>query len=251
MKPLTFRAKTAIGSFLLVTTFLGFIGVIADNILVGLNRTAAASTLQSELRSIFATIEALPDNSYNDRFDPLPPGQLGLVISPAKIELLNSLVQFKPKEIAQLISLPINQLGKFHNIQGVFWALNSQIAGPGGVWKVLVVQNNDFGNLLTKRTLLLFLFLGLGLLFISTVGAWLLATFVLRPVRGMQQQAQAMIHSDAEGSLSVPRAKDELRDSATPRVGARKTIGGRCKPRTSHPSQYPANAHTAGKNRDG
>jgi two-component system OmpR family sensor kinase len=215
MKPLTFRAKTAIGSFLLVTTFLGFIGVIADNILVGLNRTAAASTLQSELRSIFATIEALPDNSYNDRFDPLPPGQLGLVISPAKIELLNSLVQFKPKEIAQLISLPINQLGKFHNIKGVFWALNSQIAGPGGVWKVLVVQNNDFGNLLTKRTLLLFLFLGLGLLFISTVGAWLLATFVLRPVRGMQQQAQAMIHSDAEGSLSVPRAKDELRDLAT------------------------------------
>lgn len=214
MKTITFRAKTAIGSFLLVTIFLAFIGVIADNILVGLNRTAAASTLQSEIRAIFATIEALPDNSYSDLFDPLPPGQLGLVINPAKMELLNSLVQFQTKDIAQLKLLPINQLRKFHNTKGVFWVLNSQITGPGGVWKVLVVQNNDFGNLLTKRTLLLFLFLGLGLLFISTVGAWLLATFVLRPVRAMQQQAQVMIHSDAEGSLSVPPAKDELQDLA-------------------------------------
>ena len=215
MRTITFRAKTAIGSFLLVTIFLAFIGVIADNVLVGLNRTAAASTLQSELHSIFATIEALPDNSYNDLFDPLPPGQLGLVTSPAKTELLNSLVQFQPKEIAQLLSFPRNQLRKFHNGKGVFWVLNSQIAGPGGVWKVLVVQNNDFGSLLTKRTLLLFLFLGLGLLFISTVGAWLLATFVLRPVRAMQQQAQSMIHSENEGFLSLPPAKDELRDLAT------------------------------------
>lgn len=214
MKPLNFRTKTAIGSFLLVTIFLGFLGVIADNILIGLNRTAAASTLQSELRSIFSTIEALPDNSNSDLFDPLPPGQLGLVISPAKSVLLNSLVKFHPNEIGQLIALPVNQVRKYHNSKGVFWVLNSQTTGPGGIWRVLVVQNNDYGSLLTKRTLLLFLFLGLGLLFISTVGAWLLATFVLRPVREMQRQAQTMIQSKTEGSLPVPIAKDELRDLA-------------------------------------
>ena len=215
MKSLTFRAKTAIGSFLLVSIFIGFVGIIAENILTGLNRTAATRTLQNEVRAITTTIEALPEDSSYDNFDPLPPGQLGLIVTPAKQQLLNSLRQFNPNEISILRTLPVNQIQKFSNSKGTFWVLNSRIAGPGGQWQVLVIQNNDYGTLLTKRTQLFFLFLGLGLLFISTIGAWILASFVLKPVREMQQHAQAMILSEKQDALPVPGPNDELRDLAT------------------------------------
>jgi two-component system OmpR family sensor kinase len=215
VKSLTFRAKTAIGSFLLVSIFLGFVGIIAENILTGLNRTSATRTLANEVQAISTTIEALPEDSSYDQFDPLPPGQLGLIISPTRQQLLNSLRQFNPSEIALLRALPINQIRKFDNRKGTFWVLNSRIEGPSGQWQVLVIQNNDYGTLLTKRTQLFFLFLGLGLLFISTIGAWVLASFVLKPVREMQQHAQAMILSENQDALPVPGPNDELRNLAT------------------------------------
>jgi two-component system OmpR family sensor kinase len=215
VKSLTFRAKTAIGSFLLVSIFLGFVGIIAENILTGLNRTAASRTLQNEVQSISTTLEALPEGPSYDQFDPLPPGQVGLIESPTNQQLLNSLRQFKTNEISILRALPINQIRKFDNSEGTFWVLNSRIEGPGGQWQVLVLQNNDYGTLLTKRTSLFFLFLGLGLLIMSTVGAWILASFVLKPVREMQQHAQTMILSEERHALPVPDPRDELRDLAT------------------------------------
>jgi two-component system OmpR family sensor kinase len=215
VKYLTFRAKTVIGSFLLVSIFLGFVGIIAENILTGLNRTAAARTLQNEVQAISTTIEALHEGPSYDQFDPLPPGQLGLIESPTKQPLLNTLRQFKLTEIATLRALPVNHVRKFTNSRGTFWVLNSRIEGPGGQWEMLVVQNNDYGTLLTSRTQLFFLFLGIGLLFMSTIGAWILASFVLKPVREMQQHAQAMILSEEQDALPVPSPRDELRDLAT------------------------------------
>jgi two-component system OmpR family sensor kinase len=215
VKSLTFRAKTAIGSFLLVFIFIGFVGIISENILTGLNRTAATRTLHNEVQSISNTIEALPEGSSYDQFDPLPPGQLGLIIGPSKQQLLNSLRQFKPSEIAILRAFPANQIRKFDNNKGTFWVLNSRFSGEGGQWQILVIQNNDYGTLLTKRTQLFFFFLGIGLLFISTLGAWILASFVLKPVREMQQHAQKMILSEKRDALPVPEPKDELRDLAT------------------------------------
>jgi len=215
MNSLTFRTKTAISSFLLISIFLGFVGIIAENILVGLNRTAALSTLQNEVQVISNEIETLAESSSEDHVDLLPPGEPGLIVSPGKVEVLNSLRQFNPKEILILRALPVNQISKFKNIKGTFWVLNTRIEGPGGEWQVIVIQNNDYGTLLIKRALLFFLFLGLGLLLISTTGAWILASFVLRPVRQMQQHAQAMILSENNDALPVPEPNDELRDLAT------------------------------------
>ena len=210
----TFRAKTAVGSFLLVSLFIGFVGIFADHILAGLNQTSASRTLQNEVQAISTTIEALTKSPPYDQIDPLPPGQLGLIISPTKEQLLNSLTQFNSAEISTLQALPINEVQKFESETGSFWVLNSIVAGPGGPWPVLVVQNNYYGALLAKRTQIFFLILGLGLIIISTLGAWILASFVLKPVREMQQHAQAMIQSEQHSALPVPRPNDELKDLA-------------------------------------
>lgn len=88
--------------------------------------------------------------------------------------------------------------------------LATSVSRPGGRWIVIVGRSLESVDDAMTRVRTGLVVGGSLTVLLAAAGAWILATFALRPVTRMRRQAAALSEHDAAGRLPIPGTHDEI-----------------------------------------